>query len=146
MCRLFYTTVMEAWLPAYRRVVTFKAPIATLSQVSSLLSICCKILRKGDCCGLAALPHPQLLLVPPGGFLPSDAHHDHHLLCPLGLLLVMLSRGSVRKGNLNSGSTSTRTWPTRSSPTGLAGKKVLISPPTLQRLLASERPPNQERL
>ena len=33
VCRLFYTTVMESWLPAYRRVVTFKAPIATIVQV-----------------------------------------------------------------------------------------------------------------
>ena len=44
VCRIFYTTVMEAWLPAYRRVVTFKAPIATLLQVGSVLSMCCKIL------------------------------------------------------------------------------------------------------
>ena len=35
VCRLFYTTVMEGWLPAYRRVVTFKAPFATLVQVGS---------------------------------------------------------------------------------------------------------------
>ena len=33
VCRLFYTTVMESWLPSYRRVVTFKAPIATIVQV-----------------------------------------------------------------------------------------------------------------
>lgn len=40
VCRLFYVTVMEAWLPAYRRVVTFRAPIATIVQVFFVQSIC----------------------------------------------------------------------------------------------------------
>ena len=92
VCRLFYTTVMEGWLPAYRRVVTFKAPFATLVQVGSAEEKNCQnlIIQTGHYGGLAALPHPLLLMVSPRGFLPSDAHHDHHLLCPLGILLVMI--------------------------------------------------------
>ena len=95
VCRLFYTTVMESWLPAYRRVVTFKAPIATIVQVVYLKmnhqpSIDQHLLLSGRCLGPVTLSRPVLHLVPVGRLLPPDVRHGHHLLRPLGLLLVKM--------------------------------------------------------